>query len=86
MAEELLVADPSSIEARRVAALARLRRGQAAEGLAIWPADSEEERRWLILHAALLKASGQSDEAQEVMRSIDQSDLNKVYLDLFHGS
>ena len=86
MAEELLVADPSSTEARRVAALARLRRGQAAEGLAIWPADSEEESRWLILHAALLKASGQSDEAQEVMRSIDQSDLNKVDLDLFHGS
>jgi hypothetical protein len=73
-AEEFLAADPESIDIRRVAALARLRTGQAAQGLAILP-DDNGESRWQTLHAALLRSAGQETAAAELAAKIDASAL-----------
>ena len=73
-AEEFLAADPESTDIRRVAALARLRTGQAAEGLDIMP-DDNGEPRWQTLHAALLRASGQTAAADQLATKVDGSSL-----------
>jgi hypothetical protein len=73
-AEEFLAADPESIDIRRVAALGRLRSGQAAQGLKIMP-DDNGEPRWQTLHAALLRAAGQTTAADQLAAKIDTSSL-----------
>lgn len=73
-AEEFLAADPESVDIRRVAALARLRTGQAAKGLAILP-DDNGEPRWQTLHVALLRAAGRKTEAQKLAAKVDPSSL-----------
>ena len=75
LAEEFLAADPESIDVRRVAALARLRTGQAKQGLDILP-DDNNEPRWQTLQAALLRAAGQTTAAEKLIPTIDQSPLN----------
>lgn len=75
VAEELLTADPDSIDIRRVAALGRLRQGQPAEALKIFPDADNAEPRWQALHAALLRANNQKAAAEKLMPSIDQSTL-----------
>jgi hypothetical protein len=73
-AEEFLAADPESVDIRRVAALGRLRTGQAKEGLVILP-DDNGEPRWQTLHTALLRAAGQTATADELAAKIDASTL-----------
>ena len=73
-AEEFLAADPESVDIRRVAALARLRTGQAKQGLQIMP-DDNSEPRWQALHAALLRANNQKAAAEKLIPTIDQSTL-----------
>jgi len=73
-ADEFLAADPESVDIRRVAALARLRGGRPDDGLALLPEDSGESR-WLALRAALLRASGQNTEAEQLAAGIDSSGL-----------
>ena len=73
-AEEFLAADPGSVDIRRVAALARLRTNQAAEGLRIMP-DDNHEPRWQALRAALLRATGQTSAARKLSAAIDASSL-----------
>ena len=73
-AEEFLAADPESIDIRRVAALARLRTGQAAKGLDILP-DDNNEPRWQTLHAALLRAAGRPGEADKLAAKVDPKTL-----------
>ena len=73
-AEEFLAADPESVDIRRVAALARLRTGQAKKGLDILP-DDNAEPRWQTLHAALLRANGKTSAAEELATKIDTSTL-----------
>lgn len=73
-AEEFLGADPESVDIRRVAALARLRTGQAAQGLEIMP-DDNGEPRWQTLHAALLRAAGQTTAADQLAAKVDASSL-----------
>lgn len=75
VAEALLEADPASVDTRRVAALARLRTGQAARGLEIWPGE-ENEPRWRALHAALLRGAGQTERAKAVAAEINPDELN----------
>lgn len=74
LAEEFLAAEPGSEDFRRVAALARLRTGKAAEGLAIWPGDGGENR-WRALHVALLRESGQTKAADAAAAAIDVDSL-----------
>jgi len=74
LAEEFLAADPDSVDIRRVAALARLRVGRPAEGLAILPAD-DDDPRWVALHSALLRADGQSAAADLLLDGVDTSAL-----------
>lgn len=76
VAESLLAADPESVDVRRVAALARLRTGQAARGLAIWPGE-DTEPRWRALHAALLRGAGEIDRAKAVAKDVNPEDLNE---------
>jgi hypothetical protein len=73
-AEEFLAADPESVDIRRVAALGRLRTGKAKEGLDILP-DDNGEPRWQTLHAALLRAAGQTAGAEQLAAKIDASTL-----------
>lgn len=73
-AEEFLAADPESVDIRRVAALGRLRTGQAAKGLSILP-DDNGEPRWQTLHALLLRAAGQKSAADRLAQKIDTSSL-----------
>lgn len=73
-AEEFLAADPESVDIRRVASLARLRTGQAAQGLSILP-DDNGESRWQALHAALLRADGREEEADRVAAKVDADAL-----------
>jgi len=73
-AEEFLAADPESADIRRVAALARLRTGKAAQGLSILP-DDNGEARWQTLHAALLRAAGRKNEAEQLAAKVDASEL-----------
>ena len=74
-AEKFLAADPESADLRRVAALGRLRTGKAAEGLAIWPGDGDENR-WRALHTALLRASGQTKAAERAAQDMDIETLS----------
>lgn len=80
-AEEFLAADPESVDIRRVAALARLRTGQATKGLAILP-DDNGEPRWQTLHAALLRAAGREAEAEKIATKVDPSTLTPEEKDL----
>lgn len=80
-AEEFLVADPESVDIRRVVALARLRTDQAASGLEIMPADNGEPR-WQTLHAALLHATGQTNAAEKLTSTIDTSNITPEERDL----
>ncbi len=80
-AEEFLAADPESVDIRRVAALARLRTGQATKGLAILP-DDNGEPRWQTLHAALLRAAGRKADAEKVATKVDPSTLTPEEKDL----
>ena len=80
-AEEFLAADPESVDIRRVAALARLRTGQATKGLAILP-DDNGEPRWQTLHAALLRAAGRKADAEKVANKVDPSTLTPEEKDL----
>lgn len=73
--ETLLAADPNSVDVRRVAALGRLRTGQAARGLEIWPAE-DTEPRWHALHAALLRGAGEIDRAKAVAKEVNPEDLS----------
>ena len=73
-AEEFLAADPESVDTRRVAALARLRTGNASKGLAILP-DDNGEPRWQTLHAALLRAAGRKAEAEKIATKVDPTTL-----------
>jgi len=83
-AEEFLRASPDSPDLRRVAALARLRTGKPADGLAIWPGDGDENR-WRALHVALLRASGRTKDAEAAAREIDASALGPDDKDLMSG-
>jgi hypothetical protein len=80
-AEEFLAADPESVDIRRVAALARLRTGQATKGLAILP-DDNGDPRWQTLHAALLRAAGRKADAEKVANKVDPSTLTPEEKDL----
>lgn len=80
-AEQLLTADKESADLRRVAALGRLRSGQAADGLAIWPGDGGENR-WRALHIALLREAGKSSEAATELEELDQNSLGPEEKDL----
>ena len=73
-ADELLAGDPASVDIRRVAALARLRGGQPQEGLALLPEDGGDPR-WLALRAGLLRAAGQTAEADQIATGVDPSGL-----------
>jgi len=73
-AEEFLAADPKSVDIRRVAALARLRTGKAANGLSILP-DDNGDPRWQTLRAALLRAAGRKSEADRVAAKVDPTTL-----------
>lgn len=73
-AEEFLAGEPESADVRRVAALGRLRTGQAQAGLKILPADNGEPR-WQALRAALLRTAGQKSAAEKVSGGIDTSSL-----------
>lgn len=73
-AEEFLAADPESADIRRVAALARLRTGKAAQGLSILP-DDNGEPRWQTLHAALLRAAGRKSDADKLAAKVDATVL-----------
>lgn len=81
MAEEMLAAEPESVDVRRVVALARLRTGRGSEGLAIWPGDNGEDR-WRALHVALLRSAGQEVAAEEAARSVDLQRLSIEERDL----
>jgi len=83
-AEEFLRASPDSPDLRRVAALARLRTGKPADGLAIWPGDGDENR-WRALHVALLRASDRTKDAEAAAREIDASALGPDDKDLMSG-
>ncbi len=80
-AEEFLAADPESVDIRRVAALARLRTGQATKGLAILP-DDNGDPRWQTLHAALLRAAGRKADAEKIATKVDPSTLTPEEKDL----
>lgn len=80
-AEQFLAEDKESADLRRVAALGRLRSGQAAEGLAIWPGDGGENR-WRALHVALLREAGKSNEAGIALEQVDQNSLGPEEKDL----
>jgi hypothetical protein len=80
----LLESDHTSHNARRIAALAFLREGQAAKGLDVFPGDSGEDR-WRALHAALLQAAGRSAEASEAARAINRENLEEGEKDLLRG-
>lgn len=80
-AEEFLAADPKSVDVRRVAALARLRTGQAEKGLAIMP-DDNGEARWQTLHAALLRAAGRETAADQLAAKVDTHGLMPEERDL----
>jgi hypothetical protein len=73
-ADELLATDPTSVDIRRVAALARLRGGRPADGLALLPEDGGDPR-WLALRAGLLRAAGQTAEADQISTDLDPSGL-----------
>jgi len=81
IAEEFLAAEPDSLDIRRVAALGRLRTGQAVAGLDILP-DDQGEARWQALHVALLRASGNHDDADVLASSIDPQALHPEERDL----
>lgn len=81
MAEEMLAAEPESVDVRRVVALARLRDGRGSDGLAIWPGDNGEDR-WRALHVALLRAGGQAQLADEAARGVDLQRLSIEERDL----
>jgi hypothetical protein len=83
-AEELLAADPASVDVRRVAALGRLRKGEAARGLEIFPEDNGEAR-WLAIHAALLQAAGEAAAAGKLARTIKREDLTPEEQALLRG-
>jgi len=83
-AEELLAADPASVDVRRVAALGRLRKGEAVRGLEIFPEDNGEAR-WLAIHAALLQAAGKSAAAEKLTRTIKREDLTPEEQALLRG-
>ncbi|MBE2179336.1 MAG: hypothetical protein IAE97_02590 [Chthoniobacterales bacterium] len=83
-AEEFLKAQPDSADILRVAALARLRTGQAAKGLEIWPGDNNEPR-WRALHAALLRAAGETRQAKAAAKDIDQDALNPDEQEFLRG-
>jgi len=80
-AEEFLAADPESVDIRRVAALARLRTGQATKGLAILP-DDNGDPRWQTLHVALLRAAGRKADAEKIATKVDPSTLTPEEKDL----
>lgn len=80
-AEEFLAADPESVDIRRVAALARLRTGNAAKGLAILP-DDNGEPRWQTLRVALLRAAGRKADAEKIATKVDPSTLTPEEKDL----
>jgi len=84
VAEEFFRGDPESTDLRRVAALARLRTGKAADGLAIWPGDGDEDR-WRALHVALLRASGRAKDAEAAAGEIDETKLGPEDKDLLSG-
>lgn len=81
LAEKFLAANPDSPDMRRVAALGRLRSGRAAEGLAIWPGDNDENR-WRALHVALLREAGKPQEAKIAAESIHLDALGPEERDL----
>ncbi|MFZ4483493.1 MAG: hypothetical protein ACOYOL_05875 [Chthoniobacterales bacterium] len=83
-AEELLAADPTSIDVRRVAALARLRKDDAAGGLEIFPEDNGEAR-WQAVQAALLQATGKTTAAEKVNRAINRDELTPEEQALLRG-
>jgi len=84
-AEEFLAGDPESVDLRRVAALARLRAGKAKDGLAIWPGDNDENR-WRALHAALLRANGQTKAAEAALEEVETESLGPEEKDLLSGA
>lgn len=80
----LIESHHTSHTARRLAALAFLREGQAAKGLDVFPGDSGEDR-WRALHAALLQAAGRSAEASEAARAINRENLEEGEKGLLRG-
>jgi predicted negative regulator of RcsB-dependent stress response len=84
LAEEFLAANPDSPDLRRVAALGRLRTGKAADGLAIWPGDGDENR-WRALHVALLRESGREKAATAEAKTVEENKLGPEEKELFSG-
>jgi hypothetical protein len=80
-----LAANPESEDIRRVVALGRLRTGRAADGLKIWPEDNTGERRWLVLEAALRRASGDAESAASLTRGIKPEDLRPEEQKMLRG-
>lgn len=83
-AEEFLAAEPDSADIQRVAALGRLRSGNAAGGLKLWPGDAGENR-WKALHVALLREAGQKKAADLAAKDVDQEALGPEDKDLLFG-
>lgn len=83
-AEKFLAAQPDSADLQRVAAMARLRTGRAAEALAIWPGDAGETR-WRVLHAALLRATGSFSAADKIAAEFDIDTLSPEEQELLAG-
>jgi len=84
VAHQLLQSEPGSRNARRIAALAFLRAGEADKGLEVFPGDDGEDR-WRALHAALLSAAGRSAESKEVARAINLENLDEGEKELLRG-
>jgi hypothetical protein len=84
LAEKFLGAQPDSPDLQRVAALARLRNGRAADGLAIWPGDADENR-WRVLHSALLRAAGNISDADKSAAQLDRGALSPQEREMLAG-
>ncbi|MEY3481229.1 MAG: hypothetical protein RIQ71_2004, partial [Verrucomicrobiota bacterium] len=84
IAEEFLSADPASEDVRRVAALGRMRRGQAGKALEIWPGDAGENR-WKAVHVALLREAGKKKDAEIAAKEVDQESLGPEERDFLFG-
>jgi hypothetical protein len=84
VAEKFLAAQPDSPDLQRVAALARLRNARAGDGLAIWPGDGDENR-WRVLHSALLRATGNTSDADKIAAQLGREALSPHEREMLAG-
>jgi len=78
-AERLLSAQPNSLARISVAALARFKRGNLKEALAIYDGKSIDwgsaEYPWRLIRSVLLRAAGETSEADHLSATLDMSKL-----------